>query len=86
MTTSNGLEQVRAAIAALAAGKADLPGFEALVAQALRNGSLTPEIAWSVLDDAIASGAIHADTLNRLGLDGLQRIERACAYRLRNRI
>ncbi|MGP0083440.1 MAG: serine/threonine-protein kinase [Steroidobacteraceae bacterium] len=80
MTTSNGLEQVRAAIAALAAGKADLPGFEALVAQALRNGSLTPEIAWSVLDDAIASGAIHADTLNRLGL------ERLAADRTRMRV
>jgi len=69
MTTSNGLEQARAAIAALAAGNADLAEFEGLVAQALRDGSLTPEIARTVLEDAIASGAIHADTLDRLGLE-----------------
>ena len=59
MTTSNGPEQVRAAIAALAAGESDLSEFETLIAHALRDGSLTREAARSALDQAIATGRCH---------------------------
>ena len=69
MTTSNGPEQVRAAIAALAAGESDLSEFETLIAHALRDGSLTREAARSALDQAIANGTIDLGTLGRLGLD-----------------
>jgi serine/threonine protein kinase len=69
MTTSTGMKQVRDAIAALGAGKTDAAEFEALVARALSDGSLTPEIARTVLDDGVASGVIDAGTLGRLGLE-----------------
>jgi hypothetical protein len=71
MTTSTGIEQVRDAIAALGAGKTDAAEFEALVARALSDGSLTPEIARTVLDDGVASGVIDAGTLGRLGLQSV---------------
>ncbi len=71
MATSTGLEQVRGAIAALADGMTDAPTFEALVGRALQDGSLAPEIARTVLDEAIASGALDAGALSRLGLDSV---------------
>jgi hypothetical protein len=71
MTTSTGIDQVRDAIAALGAGKTDAAEFEALVARALSGGSLTPEIARTVLDDGVASGVIDAGTLGRLGLESV---------------
>jgi serine/threonine protein kinase len=69
MTTSTGMKQVHDAIAALGAGKINAAEFEALVARALSDGSLTPQIARTVLDDGVASGMIDAGMLGRLGLE-----------------
>jgi formylglycine-generating enzyme required for sulfatase activity len=71
MTTSFGIEEMRAAIADLSAGNGDAAEFEALVTRALSDGSLTPEIARTVLHDGIASGVIDAATLERLGLESV---------------
>src|ERR1700733_16041511 len=68
MTTAFGIEEMRAAIADLSAGNGDAAEFEVLVARALSDGSLTPEIARTVLHEGMASGVIDAATLERLGL------------------
>ncbi len=70
-TPTTGLEQVRSAVAALAEGKTAPAQVEALLAHELQQGSVTPEIARTILDEAIAAGSLDAGVLSRLGLDAV---------------
>jgi serine/threonine protein kinase len=69
------IDAVRAALASLAAGKSNLSEFESLVSEALRAGSLTVEEARVVLGDAVAQGTLQSATLQRLGLNSVDRGE-----------
>ena len=68
MTASFGIDEMRAAVADLSAGKGDAAEFEARVSAGLSDGSLTPELARTVLGEGIASGAVDAAAFERLGL------------------
>ena len=67
-----GADRVRAALAALEDGKAQLDEFERLVAALIDSGAVARVDASGVLQAAMSEGTLQPDTLSRLGFDAAE--------------